>query len=424
MLPRSEDNPWIRRTKGLTQALIISGTLNIGLIATFAYFFLKDKQDALALEHKPASNEIIPSKEGMNIHSLRSYFLLPYQELLLRLENQDLLEEGLTKRDLALACLVAFHHFNLDKALGGLSVQKRTISFANNAGQETIDVPVFPGLADEQFQAILQYAKTEKWPLTSQGLFYELKRSPTLRDSSLLDTFYLSPEYHAVHTLLARTGLNPTREQVIDLICEGEWNLLSALTEQQRICMDLTVERRRLFLLDYLNHRSKVAAKFFLEADLDFSLKRLNDAQILTLFDLYGEKNATLANFSKELLASPRTDAVWQRAAATLFSSLGESLPDPYDHQAVLQRFFPQMAFKPSEEEPSRTIMQIHTPILQPSSIKLKKQLHTVEQGENLWKIARKYRVSIEELMRVNHMDTEKLRPGKQLEIPEKRGEN
>ncbi len=250
MLPRSQDNTWVSRTKWLTQALIISGTLNIGLISTFVYFVLKDKQAALAIEHTPA-----PAADVLatNAQLLRSYSLLPYQELLLRLENSDHIEEGLAKRDLALACLVAFHHFNIDKALGGLPLQKRTLPFTNNDGQETIDIPVFPGLADSQFHAILHYAKTEKWPLTSQGLFHEVKRSLAPRDPSLLDAFTLSPEFHAAHTLLTKTGLNLTREQAVDLIAEGEWNTLSELS----LPIDLTPDRRRLFLLDYLNNHSE-----------------------------------------------------------------------------------------------------------------------------------------------------------------------
>jgi hypothetical protein len=187
MQPRSQDNLWVSRNKWLTQALIISVTVNIGLIATFINFVIKDKQEALALELTPVKETADPL--ATNVQLLRSYSLLPTQELLLRLENKDLLEEGLTKRDLSLACLVAFHHFNLDKALGGLPLQKRTIPFTNHEGQERIDVPVFPGLADYQFQAILQYAKTEKWPLTSQGLFYEMKRSGPPHDLSLLDAF-------------------------------------------------------------------------------------------------------------------------------------------------------------------------------------------------------------------------------------------
>lgn len=409
-----QDNHWIRRNGWLTQALIISGTLNIGLIATFAYFVLKEKQETVVIELKPTSKEA--SHPATNSQLLRSYSLLPYQELLLRLENKDLIEEGLTKRDLSLACLVAFHHFNLDKALGGLALQKRTIPFVNSEGQETIDIPVFPGLADYQFQAIIQYAKTEKWPLTSQGLFYELKRSSSPYDPTLLDAFYLSPEYHAVYTLLTKTGIAISREQTIALICQGEWKSLSDLTHAQRFSLDLTHDKRRLFLLDYLDNHSILAAKILLDSDLDFISKRLDDAQVLTILDLYPDKNSTVENFAKELFNSPRTDALRKRAASILFALAGEPLPEPYDHQIALQRFFPQLIPKPIE-----TMTPTKVPILATQSIKPKKRLHTVEIGESLWKIARKYHVSVEAIMRLNHLETEKLRPGKQLEIPEAR---
>ena len=408
----SSENPWVRRTRWLTQALIISGTLNIGLVATFAYFVLKEKQETLSLELKPASIEV----QQTNFQLLRAYSFLPYQELLLRLENKELLEEGLTKRDLSLACLVAFHHFNLDKALGGLPLQKRTIPFTNSEAQETLDMPVFPGLADYQFQAILQYAKTEKWPLTTQGLFYEMKRSSIPCEQSLLDSFYLSPEYHTLFTLLSKTGPAITREQVIDLLCEGEWKTLSDLTQQQRLALDLSVDRRRALLLDYLKSHSKCAAKLLLASDADFVSKRLEDSQILTLLDLYPDKSPALENFAKELIASPRTDAVWKRAATILYALSGEPLPEPYNHTLVLQRFLPQT------HTPEAQILAQAKPALPAASPpKTKKKMHTVEPGENLWKIARKHQVSIEEIMRINHLETEKLRPGKQLEIPEKK---
>lgn len=415
-MQRSQDNPWVSRTKWLTQALIISGTINIGLIATFAYFALKDKQQTLAIELQPAA-----SKQSLitNAQLLHSYSLLPFQELLLRLEDSDHIEEGLTKRDLSLACLVAFHHFNLDKALGGLPLQKRTIPFSNSDGHETIDISVYPGLTDYQFLAITQYAKTEQWPLTAQGLFYELKRAASPRDPSLLDAFYLSSEYHAAYTLLTKTGLNLTREQVIDLIAEGEWKTLSDLSLQQRTAMDLTPERRRHFLLAYLNNHSKIAAQLLLDNDLDFVAKRLEDGQILTLLDLYTEKTPSLEQCAKELLASPRTDAIWRRASSILYACIGEALPEPYDHLAATQRFLPQP--KPTPE-PQLVILQTRAAFQAPTPPpqKSKKKVHTVESGDNLWKIARKYQVSVDELMRANRMDSEKLRPGKQLEIPEK----
>ncbi len=408
------DNSWVRRTKWLTQALIISGTLNIGLIATFAYFVLKEKQEALTIEQKPSVKEA--ANDPTNAQLLYAYSLLPYPELLLRLESKNLIEDGLTKRDLALACLTAFHHFNLDRALGGLPLQKRTLPFTNSEGQETIEIPIFPGLADYQYQAIIQYAKTEKWPLTSQGLFYELKRSLSPRDPSLLDAFFLSPEYHAVSTLLTRTNISLSREHIIELICEGDWKSLFHLTEQQRMSLDLTPDRRRLFLLDYLSNQSKIAAKIFLESDLDFVSKRLDDSQILTLLDLYPDNNASLESLAKELLTSPRTDAVRKRAASLLYSLTGEPFPEPYQHEIALRRFLPQLAPKPIIEQAPPAIVQTQLP----PSPKPKKKIHTVEPGDSLWKIARKYRVTIEDIMRINHLETEKLRLGKQLEIPEK----
>lgn len=411
MHSHSQDNRWASRTKWLTQALIISGALNIGLISTFVYFVLKDKQENLTIGLKPLA---IKDPLATNVGILSSYSLLPYQELILRLDNSDLIEEGITKRDLSLACLVAFHHFNLDRALGGLSLQRRTIPFTSNDGQETIDIPIFPGLSDYQFHAIVQYAKTEQWPLTAQGLFYELKRSAHPCDPSLLDAFYLSSEYHSAYTLLTQTGLNLTREQVIDLVIEGGWEILSDLCIKQRISMDLTPDHRRYFLLSYLNCNSAIAAKLLLETDLDFLLKRLSDGQILTLLDLCTERTSSLEKFAKEILGSPRTDTVCKRAASLLYSFSGEHLPEPYDHALSLQRFLPQPELPPSPQ-----IIQITAAI--PAPLKPTKKIHTVELGENLWKIARKYSVTIDEIMRANRLESEKLCPGKQLEIPEKK---
>lgn len=410
---QSQDNPWMKRTKWLTQALIISGTLNIGFLATFVYFVCKEKQLALSIESKPVSKEKIPSVTNKDL--LHAYSLLPYQELLLRLENNEHIEDGLTKRDLALGCLVAFHHFNVDKALGGLTLQKRRLPFTNTDGQETIEIPVFPGLADYQFQAICHYAKTEKWPLTSQGLFYEIKRAQGLKDSSLLQAFYLSPEFHAVDTLLTKSGLFLSKEQVIDLIAEGEWTILADLYAEQRISLDCSVDRRRSLLVSYLHCRSVFAAKLLLENELDFICKRLDDTEVLTVLNLYEGAPDLLKDFAKDLLASPRTDAVRVRAAALLYMFAGENVPDPCDPQVAMQRFLPS----PAEPLVVQTKAAFHAPSPSPSA-EPKKKTHKIEPGDNLWKIARKYNVSVDELMRANRMDSEKLRPGKQLEIPEK----
>lgn len=381
MRTTSENSPWVIRTKRLTQALIISGTLNVSLLGTFFYFVLRDKNDSLSIELKPLTTEAkLPPTSNLEI--LRSYCVLSYQQLLICLENQDFVEQGIKKRDLALSCLVAFHHFNLDKALGGISLQKRSILLSQEKGSEVIEVPVFPGLADYQFQAIIHFAKTEKWPFTAQGLFYELKRSTPPYNSSLINAFSLTSEYHSVYMLFSKTGISCSTKQLIDLLTEGEWIDLTNFSLSQRVALDLSIERCRSFLLAYLEKRSKTAALLLLESSPEFCLQQLEDRHILLFFDLF-HGSPLLKNLSKGLLAAPRTDVVWQLAA----QALGYS------------------------QIPAKKIEK-------PETKKPLYKTYKVQAGDNLWKIARAHKVSIKEIMQINQLETDKIRPDHCLQIP------
>lgn len=420
------DNYWMRKARWLTQALIISGALNVGFLATFVYFVLKEKQGSVAFELKPKDPNL--AKNALtNEKTLCAYSLLSFQDLLARLDNKEHIEDGFTKRDIALGCLVAFHHFNLDRALGGLQLQQRKVSFDNLDGTERTQVTLYPGLADYQFQAIFHYAKTEKWPFTSQGLFYEIKRAQRPYDPALLETFFLTPEFHAIATLFNRSNLNLDKEVLIALLVQGEWRAISDFHEKQKIAQDLSPDRRRAFLLEYLDMRSPLAANLLLESDFEFACKRLDDSRILLVLDTLKEKSPALENFAKELISSPRSDAIWKKAAASLYTLANEPLPEPYDNNSALARFVPHAAPKPASIEPQKkaavaapqktTAKSAPTKVATPTKNK-PKRMHTVQQGENLWKIARKYRVPVDAIIQANRLDSEKLRPGKQLEIP------
>lgn len=370
------ENLLMRKTRWLTQALILSGTLNIGLLATFAYVTLREKDASLPLELKPKT-ELSRTADPTNADVLKAYSLLPYSELLLRLENKEPVEEGLARRDLSLSCLVAFHHFNIEKAIGTLP-QKRSLVFIHEETQEKIQLPVYPGLRDDQFQAALHYAKTEKWPLNSQGLFYELQRTPNPKDPLLIDAFCLTTEFETVQALFLKTGALLPKPLLIDLLCEGDWQTLSTFTSSQRQALDLSIDARRSLLTTYLSKHSKVAAELLLQTDAEFLLKRAGDEQILTLLDLCDASAPPLISFAKALLASPRNETVL--AQARLITQ--ESLP---------------------AEKPQR------------------KRLYTIEAGDSLWKISRKFHVSIDSLIQANALETEKLRPGKQLIIPDQK---
>jgi hypothetical protein len=117
-----------------------------------------------------------------------------------------------------------------------------------------------------------------------------------------------------------------------------------------------------------------------------------------------------LDNFLKEVIKGPRSDAIWKKAGEKLCLFANLPCPDPYDHQMVLQRFIPNM---------QRPVAAPATlPQIQPQTMDRPIKTHIVQSGENLWKIARKYRVSIDVLRKANHLESDKLLPGKKLVIP------
>ena len=165
----------------------------------------------------------------------------------------------------------------------------------------------------------------------------------------------------------------------------------------------------------YVRCRSVLAAKILLEWDRDFILKKLEDPDLMAFLDLFSTNTGALETFLKEIITSPRSDAVWKKAAEKLYAFAEIPCPDPYDHMVTLQTFAKDrlpMLSKPAQQEPVAAAMP------PPATPVRGKRTHVVQSGENLWKIARKYKVSIDALKKANHLETDKLRPGKELIIP------
>lgn len=399
----------MKRVKWLTQALLISGALNIGLVATFVYFVFQEKERAIDFELRPAAVELPLSNQEI----LRSYSTLSYQDLLLRIEDASRVEEGFSRRDLALSCLVAFHHFDIEKGLGGAFFQKRKISLIHSNGTESIELMLFPGLSEAQYAALAQFAKVERWPLTSCGLFYEIQRTRHNPNPALLETFFLSREFEAVSLLFARSAASIDKNTLLSLLMEGNWNILERFSLEQKKIQDLSSGKRVAFLLEYLHLRSKVAARLLLETDFLFVCKRLDDPHALLLLELLPEHTSLSEKYAKVLLISPRSDGVWKKAAHALYTFAGESPLDPFSRESVLTRFIPQ-ALTHGVNLPQKPTPAPLKPALAPG----KKKIHVVREGESLWKIAKKYQVTVEAIIRLNHLESDKLKPGKELYIP------
>lgn len=402
----------IRAFRILALALIFSGALNIGLIAAFIASSAKEKDRAFSYS-APHRSKALEEEVG-NKKQLMAYAKLSFRQLASLLTNTEEAEEGYRKRDLALSALVSFHHFDIDRALGGVPLQRRIAKWEAEGGA-LIAVEMFPMLAADQFQAIIRFAYLEKWPLTARGLFALLQKSARPRDSSLEQAFALTTEFSALQALFQKTELLSAQNALIDLACEGSWAMLESLVREQAQMLDLSDERRRQVLLSYLAVHSESAARLLLKADFSFVLKRLDDRGILDLLSDHKEFGEPMQKFCVELLKSNRSDEVWLKSAERLYQAASESIPQPFDRAAALNRFggiAMHAEIVPPRQEASSASAALR------SHGKERPREHVVKDGESLWKISRQYRIKIDDLIALNGLEKDKIRPGMILHIP------
>lgn len=433
----------VHRIRKLIPVLVISGTLNIILSFLLFYMYMKERPPTPYFEHKPLGRSEEQSLSAP-IHSdskVISYFRrMPLQWLVSRLSNTQLVENGFTQRDLALASLIAFHAFDVDRAFAGLPApsQKRTIAYGTFRDGSPAELIVYPGLSDKYFQAALNFAATERWPLTPKGLFLALQRGDREDDDmSLQDAFFMTPEFTSVEMLFSRGEVRVGKDELLKALLEGNWEQLADFSGQQKASHDLSGARRQGFLLGLVQNKSKAAARLFLKTDGVHSIRKLDDAQVLALLELIGEKSEEGEAFALAMLDSPRSDAVRKIAATRLYEYEGGVLPQGYSHQEAVSRFIKKEAVAPkvvsavpslAEAKPippvrktsldatptPRSVVQV--PVVQKQQTK--ERYYAVQEGDSLWKIARRFGVDIDALRQSNKLESDVLRPGKVLKIP------
>ncbi|MCK4934804.1 MAG: LysM peptidoglycan-binding domain-containing protein [Simkaniaceae bacterium] len=369
------ETSWHKKTKWLTQALILSGALNLGLIATFVYFALTPQTVVTASEEN--QRHIKEKFSKTNAEILTQFFSCSFHELLGSLRNQTLIEEGYSVRDLALSCLVSFHYFDLERALSGYHLQKRAVQLVNPEGGEKIGMTLFPGLLDHHFQAISLFAQREKWPLTAEGIHSEMQMQKDAIAISLKDAFFLTSEFQSIFTLLNRLDMTREKQVALSLILESSWEIIGDISRKMRQGGGSSLELFREFLVKSLEHGSSVSARFLVEKDREFSLKYLTDVQLSCLAEKYsGEEKES---FAKAMKQSVRSDLVLSKADSILQESAPQNLPE-----------------KPLPQ----------------------KIIYTIQSGDTLWKISNKYKVTVSAIKLENQLYSEKLLPGKELTIP------
>ena len=471
---------WIKRAKKLSLFLFASVFGNI-ILALALFSKLVTDQDPTQLFEKNNKQHDLgkAGKANKSLSATLSEFSVSsFHELIDELANRAFVEQGYRFCDVALSCLVAYHHFDLHKALGGAYPQSRDVTFAKAQSGETIDIALFPGLTEAQLEAICHFAKTEEWPLTTQGLFHELKNQ-NKPPQNLLESFYSTAEFQSLYLYLQRAPRPISRKALSELLITSDYKQFERLALRVRKDPLLSADFRFQFYRTYLASPSKIAAYMLLENDESIALEQLLDREInlwLQMIDYVHPKYIALCN---KLLTSPRTDDVWRQSAIGLLKAKNLPIPSPYNHSEALRVLFPEATWKPllqtvanvpptptlqegphlfpTQEriEPSSSFTIAKTskedervsnarksdthrhetlppriPYDAPRETKIKSTgsskerakahaLHTVQEGESLWKISRKYKVSVERLMEFNQLESEKIKPGRVLKIPQ-----
>jgi len=387
------------RLRLLTFALFISGSFNILLLAFLFHWAFKEQPPTLYCELKPKQKNIkevtLATAEREFIRQLKA---LKFDDLLLKLSDNSEGCKGFKVKELALATLVTFHDFDLKKALARFSsaFTQKLLVF----GEEKL--LVFTGMSDEQFAAITDFANREKWPFRGRGLFQLLKKESLRADDSLMEAFTFTPEFSAVRTLFLRDCPPINNRDLLKVILEGDWGLISAFCERQRKTQDLSAENRQRFLLDYIRAGSKAAAYLLLMTNGELAVNRLNDKTVFDLLALLEQKNDDAKRFASKIAASPRGEAVRQLAERRLTEYLGSR---PAIQEKVLTTLKPK--------EPIKINPPVKRPLVSSSEC-----IYIVQEGDSLWKISQKFRLKVENIKNRNHLASDLLQPGTVLHIP------
>ncbi|CUI16001.1 conserved putative membrane protein [Candidatus Protochlamydia naegleriophila] len=478
---------FLKKIRRLSQALMISGAFNIGVLGFLTYWIMRERPPTPYCDLKPAEDkhqQTPLADDRTSAEVIAQLYKLPYGHLVNCLERNRLVENGYAERDLALACLVSFHDFDLHRALprNAQPHQQRVFTWQPNSSSESIVITVYPSLTNQQYEAIIHFAKTEQWPMTAQGLFRLLKKQKgdSPGDQALIETFMLTPEFWTVERLFSRQEQPVPKQAILGLLLEGDWNVLKQFVEQQRQRHDLSDARRQKFLLDSIQAGSKSAADLLLKSEWDFAVKKLTDQQAIQVLQLLTNKTDNSERFVKEMLTSPRSTNVWRQASALLYNYAGETVPREWNYEATLARFVPDKAVVKKEttpaepslpllpvrsdvvaspkpvlaaiakpipkvvkEQPAPLISKVSakerskaavvasaqippkapnlhkaTPLFSTEKVQPVERTYTVQEGDSLWKIAKQFGVAVDALKVRNQLQSDGIKPGVVLKIP------
>lgn len=338
----------------LRRTLLLSGFLNGILLTLFFYYWVTPA--TFEFPHF-RSEEPTLAQHTSSGQIMMECYQHPFGQLVSKLEEDRDVECGYRVRDFALACLVKKFYFDISKALKGHPLKERKIAFQSH--EQLGGFTLYPGLTDEHYRQIISFAKTEKWPFTPEGLHGRMKQQDGQLPHSLVQAFMMTEPFKKMGSQL------PKRQplELLKMMLDVNWNTC------EKALAAASVEQT---LIEFLHAGSETAAKVLLESDLHYAVRKLDDDMTLRIFELLGETHPLSKKFARHLLQTPRGDDVWNLAKAQI-------------------------------EEPAQDEKEL---------------LYIVQEGDSLWKISRHFSVELDELKKLNRLDTDRICPGKILKIP------
>ena len=199
-----------------------------------------------------------------------------------------------------------------------------------------------------------------------------------------MEAFSTTPEFMMLYTGLKRLNPQITKGQVLYIVRSGSWETLQLWMQEGM---------RRAF-----PEYGEVATPLWIALDSDYLQRQLTDVELIAVLKTLRDPAPTTTAFLKQILCSVRSDEVRKEAALRLYEFAGKAPPEPYQHDQALQTFLPHFFSKEAPISVQKT--------------------HRIEDGDSLWKVSRKYKVSIEKLREANQLKTDQLKPGRELIIP------
>ena len=346
-----------RRTRLLIHSLIISGTLNFALLATFVTFVIKERKRGSIAQgiEAPLKRTYLKNKD-----LLEEFRTLSYDALVRELYDETPIEYGQRRCDLALATLSALYDFDVERAFGEFPIERRELKL----GQESFIL--FAGVSAEVLEGVRLFARREVWPLTPRGLFQEIKKREPI-PPSLKETFCLTTPYFLIERAVKRLPRAIEKEELFTLLSHATWEEIEALATNIAEDPEGNLDHFAPFLLALVERGSTDAAYLLVSLERDFALKRLTNEQMVTLISHLDKQTPEVESFLQEVQRGLR----------------------PIEIQTL--------AGKPLENPPRH---------------------YRVEYGDSLWKISRKFGVKVEVIQEMNGIGSEPLQVGQELLLP------